>query len=109
MREDALKYAGRGLRVLPLVPKGKKPPFKTGKLHAAASRDPTKINDWFPDGTRHNLGTVAGPDEFDGRGLFALDVDGPDGVAELSTVPPVCVTSCPIGEVSAGSGEASAT
>jgi hypothetical protein len=83
MREDALKYAGRGFRVLPLVPKGKKPTFKTGKLHAAASREPAKIDEWFPDDTRRNLGTVAGPDEFDGRGLFALDVDGADGVAEL--------------------------
>lgn len=84
MREDALKYMGRGFRILPLVPKGKKPLFKTGKKHGVASRDPAKAEEWFPDDTRRNLGTVAGPDEFDGRGLFALDVDGAEGVAELA-------------------------
>lgn len=79
----ALQYAGRGFRILPLIHRGKRPTFKTGPKHAAASRDPADIERWFAGRRAFNIGTVAGPDEFAGKGLFALDVDGADGFAEL--------------------------
>jgi hypothetical protein len=43
----ALEWARLGLHVLPIVPGTKRPPFRTGEGHSAATTDPELIERWF--------------------------------------------------------------
>ncbi|MDE2472048.1 MAG: bifunctional DNA primase/polymerase, partial [Bradyrhizobium sp.] len=74
MVDYALQYAGRGWRVFPLQGKI---PYKGTSGFKEATTDPAMI-EWrwskWPDA---NIGLATG------NGLIVLDVDGPDGLAEL--------------------------
>lgn len=71
----ALKYAAAGWATFPLRAASKLPATTNGLRDA--TRDPERLEGWFPPGTRYNLGAVVPP------GLVALDLDGPDAVRAL--------------------------
>ena len=70
----ALDYAGRGLRVLPIMPGGKRPPMRAWQ--DAATTDPETIRLWWTGlYADHGVGIATGV----GSGVFVLDVDVSDG------------------------------
>src|SRR2546426_1507942 len=86
LRADAADdYLKRGLSVIPIQPRGKKPlldwkPFQT----RLATKD--ELREWLRDEV--NIGIVTGTVS----GLIVLDVDGADGVASLAQFPPLPMT-----------------
>jgi Bifunctional DNA primase/polymerase, N-terminal/AAA domain len=76
--EAALRYAGNGWRVVPVLPGSKRPALT--RWTEAATADAEKVRRWWteehPDA---GVGIVTGP----GSGLWVLDVDDPDSLAEL--------------------------
>ena len=78
--EAALRYAGSGYAVFPLVPRGKKPITRHG--FKDASIDPAQIRQWWAENPKANIGSPTGADTFD-----VLDVDkrngGYDSLAKL--------------------------
>lgn len=72
----ALRYAGCGLRVLPIKPGTKRPPMR--EWVEAATDDPAIIRNWFTGIYKeHGVGLAMGHQP-DGRFIFALDVDEHD-------------------------------
>ena len=72
----ALAYAACGIRVLPIVPKSKRPPMKAWV--EAATTDIDIITSWFTHlYADHGVGLAMGRQP-DGRIIFALDVDEHD-------------------------------
>jgi len=77
----ALDYAGRGLRVLPIMPGGKRPPMRAWQ--DAATTDPETIRLWWTGlYADHGVGIATGA----GSGVFVLDVDVADGKAGDETL-----------------------
>lgn len=77
----ALDYAGRGLRVLPIMPGGKRPPMRAWQ--DAATTDPETIRLWWTGlYADHGVGIATGA----GSGVFVLDVDVSDGKAGDETL-----------------------
>lgn len=70
--DAALAYARRGWFVFPLRPNSKVPYLRGG--HHNASRDATKIMEWWRDTPDANIGIALAPSK-----LLVLDVDGPEG------------------------------
>ncbi len=68
---SALQYAGRGWRVFPLVPRGKKPLTKTGFKEATTNDQ--RIITWWERWPSANIGLATG-DPFD-----VIDIDGDEG------------------------------
>ena len=77
----ALDYAERGLRVLPIMPGGKRPPMRAWQ--DAATTDPETIRLWWTGlYADHGVGIATGA----GSGVFVLDVDISDGKAGDETL-----------------------
>lgn len=77
----ALDYAERGLRVLPIMPGGKRPPMRAWQ--DAATTDPETIRLWWTGlYADHGVGIATGT----GSGVFVLDVDVSDGKAGDETL-----------------------
>jgi hypothetical protein len=76
--ETALDYVGRGWRVVPVLPRSKRPALT--RWTEAATSDPDKVRQWWseehPDA---GVGIVTGP----GSGLWVLDVDDHDALLDL--------------------------
>jgi KaiC/GvpD/RAD55 family RecA-like ATPase len=74
--DAALEYHGQGLHPIPVEPKGKRPlvPWKDFQ-----TTQPTIVQlvEWWTSTPDANVGLVLG------RGMFAVDVDGPEGEAAL--------------------------
>lgn len=68
--QAAVGYARDGKRVLPLVPRGKVPVFKTGPGHEAASADPDVVAGWFRQYPDANVGMVPAHND-----LVVIDCD----------------------------------
>lgn len=77
----ALDYAGRGLRVLPIIPGGKRPPMAAWQ-HAATTDAETIRLWWSQLYADHGVGIATGA----GSGIFVLDVDVSDGKAGDETL-----------------------
>ena len=73
----ALQYAGRGWRVFPL---SGKVPFKGTKGFLDATTDQATIEAWWRARPDANIGLATG------QGIIVLDVDGPEGLAELKAL-----------------------
>jgi len=71
----ATKYAQRGWRVFPCIPKAKKPLIK--QWQKLASTDQEQIRDWWEKWPDANIGLATGKES----GLLSLDIDGPKGEA----------------------------
>ena len=73
LKDAALDYSARGFRVIPVEPRGKKPLIEWRKYqHEQAS--PEQISHWWDDDWPDaNVALVLG------EGIFAVDVDAPDG------------------------------
>lgn len=76
--QTALKYAEKGLSVLPLAP-GEKVPFAGTNGPHDATTDPEIIRGWFRDHPDANLGIATG----EKSGIFVLDIDGEAGEQSL--------------------------
>lgn len=76
--DAALRYAAIGIAVFPCRPRGKEPMIEHG-LHAA-SKDPEQIKAWWRQFPNANIGGVLG----EASGIFALDIDGPEGRASIA-------------------------
>lgn len=72
----ALRYAARGWKVFPLLPKAKEPATKHGVKDA--SSDPEQIAYWWARNQRYNIGLATG------SGRVAVDIDGERGIASLA-------------------------
>lgn len=68
-------YAKRGLQVLPCRPRGKIPASRHGTLDATC--DLVTIGQWWHEHPDFNVAIATG------RGVFVLDVDGPQGESSL--------------------------
>ena len=92
MLDEALQYAGRGWRVFPLhhivnskcscgrscASPGKHPRVKGG--FKAATTDVAQITAWWSKWPEANIGIATG------AGLTVVDLDGPEGAAQLATM-----------------------
>ncbi len=78
MGRAALRYAELGLPVFPCHKEGKTPITEHGLNDA--SRDPEAIRRWWEQTPQANIGLPTGA----ASGLFALDVDGPEGEEALA-------------------------
>lgn len=83
--EHALRYAARGLRIIPIAP-GEKYPRGIENWEQLATRDETTIRDWYTGKYRNwGIGITGGqlrPDTW----LFILDVDDRDGKSGSDTL-----------------------
>jgi virulence-associated protein E/bifunctional DNA primase/polymerase-like protein/primase-like protein len=80
----ALQYASRHWFVFPLKPRGKLPIISKkagGKGFHDATIDPKQIEAWWRQWPEANIGIATGA-----SGLVVLDVDGPDGLAQLKSI-----------------------
>jgi hypothetical protein len=74
----ALEYAARGWRVIPIKPGAKHPPIP--QWQNEATTDPATITAWWSGSyAGHGVGIATGP----GSGVFVLDVDDMDALADL--------------------------
>jgi len=78
--ETALSLARRGFHIFPLAA-GCKTPRKGSHGYEDATDDPAQIRAWFTGG---NANVAIRCDSVGGRPIFALDVDGPEGAANLA-------------------------
>ncbi|NBS62071.1 MAG: hypothetical protein EBT26_08565, partial [Microbacteriaceae bacterium] len=69
---DALAYANKGVRVIPIKPGGKYPPIEGWQN--AATNEPTRINEWF-NGPYKNCGVGIATGKFGDRYLIVIDID----------------------------------
>jgi hypothetical protein len=74
--EAALQYAARSWKILPLVPRTKRPAIRGWR--SKATSDPDQIERWWAARPDYNVGLATGESR-----LVALDPDGPEGLAEL--------------------------
>lgn len=72
MADAALRYAERGWRVFPCVPRTKRPPI-AGGFHSA-SDNPEQVADWWRRWPQANIGHCPAD-----SGHVVIDVDGPGG------------------------------
>ena len=70
LKESALGYARRGWKVLPLIPREKKPATEHGLKDATS--DPEQITRWWTDNPNYNIGVVTGEES---KGLYVIDID----------------------------------
>ena len=70
--EEAVEYGKRGIPVLPIKPKGKRP--LTDKGFKDATTDEEQIRAWWKEWPKANIGLVPGP-----ANLVVVDIDGPEG------------------------------
>jgi putative DNA primase/helicase len=75
----ALEYLAQGLSVIPLLPCKKVPAIPWEKYQTAAPTS-EEVENWFTEDPSRNLGIVTGM----ASRVIVLDVDGPDGAAELA-------------------------
>lgn len=79
--EAALYYAARGWRVIPVIPRAKRPVLD--RWTERATTDPDLIREWWGRWPDHGVGIVTGLES----GIFVLDVDpqhgGDDTLADL--------------------------
>ena len=92
LKDAALDYAARGFTPIPCVPEGKKP-LVHWKEYQTRQPTPHELTQWWTDEPTANVGLVLG------NGVFAVDVDGPDGHAalkaagvEIPPTTPTCLT-----------------
>lgn len=72
--EQALNYAARGWRVIPIRPGEKHPPIP--RWQEAATTNPETIHTWWTGPyTNHGIGIATGPSS----GIFVLDIDDKEG------------------------------
>lgn len=72
MKDAAITYAKRGLRVLPLQPRGKLPLTEHGSRDATS--DAAELERWWSRWPEANVGIATG------AGLHVIDLDGSEGV-----------------------------
>ena len=72
----ALHYASCGLRVIPILPRTKRPPFEEWQIHATDNADTIRL--WWRSNPRYGVGIATGA--YGDRWLMCIDVD--TGVAE---------------------------
>lgn len=72
----ALHYASCGLRVIPILPRTKRPPFDEWQNHATDNADTIRL--WWRSNPRYGVGIATGA--YGDRWLMCIDVD--TGVAE---------------------------
>ena len=77
--EQVLRVAARGWRLFPVVSRQKQP--LVSDWQNQASNDETSLRFWLRRFPSCNWGVATGP----GSGVFALDVDGEEGLASLLT------------------------
>lgn len=80
MLEDALMYLENGWSVIPLQPKGKIPLFKGWESFSNRLPTENQVTLWWKGQPNANIGLVTGP----ASGVFALDIDGKDGMSSIS-------------------------
>lgn len=82
--QQALEYAERGWRVIPIKPNEKRPPIQSWQT--VATTDPETIRKWWTTEYRnHGIGIVTGEES----GVFVLDIDvtdNKDGYHELERI-----------------------
>jgi DnaB helicase-like protein/bifunctional DNA primase/polymerase-like protein/primase-like protein len=76
LQDAAHIYAAQGFRVIPCEPKGKRP-LVDWKIYQERQATQEEITQWWTDWPDANVALVLG------QGLFAVDVDGPDGHVAL--------------------------
>ncbi|MGC9319240.1 MAG: bifunctional DNA primase/polymerase [Armatimonadota bacterium] len=87
--ERAVAYAQRGVLVLPLEPRGKRPHREWGRGVHDATRDPETIRAWWSRWPQANIGGAV-PATY-----VVLDVDGPEGETSIADRHlPHTVTAC---------------
>jgi hypothetical protein len=69
--EAALRYAELGLRVLPILPATKRPPFDEWQNKATTNTDTIRL--WWNNNPRYGVGIATG--RYGDRCYFVLDVD----------------------------------
>lgn len=81
MMGEALKYAGLGMAVFPLLPRSKEPATKHG--FKDASRDMDQVKTWWSENPEYNIGIATGAVS---DGLVVIDIDkhNSDGFLSLS-------------------------
>lgn len=80
MEQAAISYAAQGLRILPLIPRGKTPYKGNGVTHATT--DNPQIVDWFSQEPDINIGIATGD------GLVVLDADSEEAAKVLAGLQP---------------------
>lgn len=83
LAEAALHYARHGIRVFPLVPRGKVA-FRGTHGCKDATTDEERIAQWWSQTPDANIGIATG----EGTGFLVLDVDGEEGIASLKRLMP---------------------
>ena len=78
--QTAYDYIARGWAVFPLKPRSKEPATAHG--FKDASKDPALVHRWWTANPRANVGIATGA----ASGLVVVDVDGPEGEAEWTTL-----------------------
>ena len=77
VRREAMAYAARGWRVVPVHPGSKRPTLT--RWTEAASAEPDTVGRWFAEQPDAGVGIVTGA----ATGLWVLDVDDPDALRDL--------------------------
>jgi KaiC/GvpD/RAD55 family RecA-like ATPase len=76
--DAALAYQRAGLHVIPVEPKGKRPILASWREYVERRPTEAEITDWWSRTPDANVALLMG------RGVFALDIDGPEGEAALA-------------------------
>jgi hypothetical protein len=91
IEDRAREYASRGLSVIPLEPKGKKPLVEWKRYQSVKPTD-EELQEWFGEHPERNIGIVTGAIS----GLVVVDLDSPEAIqfAEEQSfpVPPIVET-----------------
>lgn len=82
---QALRLAGAGMHVFPLIPGGKEPVIKGGRGCLDATTDPTTIYEWWTKYPDANIGTGCGP-----TGIVTIDVDVRNGKPGMANWQALC-------------------
>lgn len=95
MLPQAADYLRRGLCVIPIIPRGKRPSV-AWEIYQKRLSTETELASWFGNGTSANVGIVTGHVS----GVIVLDVDGPEGAESLRgrEMPPTPTTKTARGE-----------
>ena len=84
MMGEALKYAGLGMAVFPLLPRSKEPATKHG--FKDASRDMDQVKTWWSENPEYNIGIATGAlrtfshQPFSSGGNAGSVLSGPQGL-----------------------------
>ena len=74
--EWAYYYRSKGLSVLPLMPKSKKPAINSWKEYQRRYATDEELNKWFGNGSKNNIGIVTGAIS----GIVVLDLDNEEAI-----------------------------